>query len=171
MSDDLQDLDDFGRKPSAVKRLVYLLLSLECVVAVALLYIRIFLIDISASQVTLALGIIVCSVVLSLAYHNLAFAKAARIRLVANPPTKNAFKGNQQAYKAAQLEHEQTISRSALWYSCAYNNAIFMFMTPVIGCYVLSENVGGDLNLLLSGAAAAALALFNSNTALKAIGE
>lgn len=172
MADEFDDLlDDFGRKPSVFKRITYLLLSLESVAVTAFLFIRIFLVDTSSSQVTLALAVIVSTVLLSLAFHNLAFAKAARIRRNAAPPTKGAFKGKASEYKAATSAFESKISSAALWYSCAYNNAIFMIVAPLLGVYLLSEKLSGDLNLLVSGTAAASLALYNSNTALKAIGE
>lgn len=172
MADEFDDLlDDFGRRPSLLKRLIYLLLSLESVATTAFLFIRVFLVDLSASQVTLSLAVLLSTVVLSLSYHNLAFAKAARLRRNVSPPTKGAFKGRPDEYKAALDTFEGKIANAALWYSCAYNNAIFMIVAPLLGMYLLAEKVGGDLNLLLSGGAAAGLALFNSNTALKAIGE
>lgn len=173
MADEFEELHDFGRKPSATKRVVYLLLSLECVAVVAALFMRVFLVEIRSSQVTLSLAVIANTVLLSLAYHNLSFAKAARIRRTANPPTKNSFKGSKakEDFEAATAAFEKKISSAALWYSCAYNNAIFMIVTPLLGVYLLSDKLSGDLNLLVSGAAGAGLALFNSNTALKAIGE
>lgn len=172
MSDDLDELlDDFGRRPTMTKRLIYVLLALNSVVATAFLFVKVFVVDVSASQVTLALAVIVNSVLLSLAYHNLSFAKAARIRRDANPPTKSAFKGKEKDYRAAMDVFEQKISSAALWHSCAYNNVIFMLVAPLLGVYLLSEKLSGELNLLVSGALASGLAIFNSNTALKAIGE
>lgn len=172
MADEFDDLlDDFGRRPSVLKRLFYILLSLEPVLVTAILFVRIFLVSISASQVTLVLAVLLAAVLLSLSYHNLAFAKAARLRRAGSPPTKGAYKGDKAAYEKAMASFEASISSASLWYSCAYNNAIFMIVTPLLGMYLLPDKVAGDLNLLLSGAAAAALALFNSNTALKAIGE
>eukprot|EP00177_Eucheuma_denticulatum_P008332 GFKZ01015162.1.p3 GENE.GFKZ01015162.1~~GFKZ01015162.1.p3 ORF type:complete len:203 (+),score=27.16 GFKZ01015162.1:90-611(+) len=172
MADEFDDLlDDFGRRPTVLRRLLYLFLALESVATTAFLFVRIFLVDTSTSQLTLAIAITVCTTILSLAFHNLSFAKAARLRRFASPPTKGAFKGKPDEFRKAQAAFESKISSAALWYSCAYNNAIFMFVAPLLGCYMFSEKVGGDLNLLLSGAAAAGLALFNSNTALKTIGE
>lgn len=172
MADEFDELlDDFGRRPTFLKRLLYLFLGLEAVATTAFLFVRIFLIDLSASQVTLSLAVITSTVILSLSYHNLAFAKAARIRRVAAPPTKGAFKSNPAEFSAAQKAFEGKISSASIWYSCAYNNAIYMLVTPLLANYLLAEKVGGDLNLLLSGGAAAGLALYNSNTALKAIGE
>lgn len=170
-SDELDDLPDFGRKPTASKRVMYMALSLFCVIPVGYLFTQIFLVDIHSSQVTLVLAVIVNSVLLSLAYHNLSFAKAARVRRTANPPTKNSFKGKKMDYEKAIMDFESSISRAALWHSCAYNNVIFMIVAPLLGVYLFSEQLSGDLNLLVSGAAAAALAVYNSNTALKAIGE
>lgn len=171
MADDLDELPDFGRNPTLTKRVTYVVLSLAAVVAVAILYIQIFLVDLKASQVTLALAVTVNAVLLSLAYHNLSFAKAARIRLMVNPPTKGSFKGRKEEYEAALKAFEKKISQAALCYSCAYNNSIFMIITPLLGVYLFSEKLSGELNLLVSGAAGAGLAVFNSNTALKAIGE
>lgn len=172
MADEFDDLlDDFGRRPSILKRLVYVFLSLEPVLVTAVLFVRIFLVSTSASQVTLLFGALLSAVLLSLSYHNLAFAKSARLRRTASPPTKGAYKGDKEGYTKAMAKFEASISDAALWYSFAYNNAIFMIVTPLLGMYLLPDKVAGDLNLLLSGAAAAALALFNSNTALKAIGE
>lgn len=172
MADEMDELmDDFGRRPTLTKRLIYLFLALESVAATAFLFVRIFLVDVFTSQVTLALAIIVNVILLSLAYHNLSFAKAARIRQAANPPTKSAFKGKEKEWRTAMDAFESKIAQSALWYSCAYNNAIFMIVTPLLGVYLLSEKLSGELNLLVSGALAAGLAVYNSNTALKAIGE
>lgn len=171
MADEFDDLHDFGRKPTLSRRLIYLGLSFECVIVVAILFIRIFVVDLQASLVTLILAMILNTVLLSLAYHNLSFAKAARIRNAATPPTKSAYRGNKEDHQKALLNFDTKISQSALWYSCAYNNAIFMLVTPLLGKYLLSEKLSGDLNLLVSGAMAAGLAVFNSNTALKAIGE
>lgn len=172
MADEFDDLlDDFGRKPTLAKRLFYFLMSLATVATTAFLFIRIFLVDISSSQVTLAIATILSSIFLSFSYHNLAFAKAARIRPTASPPTKGAFKGKTTEYRAALSKFDASIADAAFWYSFAYNNAIFMIVAPLLGVYLLSEKLSGDLNLLVSGAIAAGLALFNSDTALKAIGE
>lgn len=172
MADELDELmDDFGRKPTITKRLLYMFLALQSVGVTAFLFINVFLVDITASQVTLLLAVILNTLLLSLAYHNLSFAKAARIRRAATPPTKGSFKGNVADYKAALQAFENKIASAALWHSCAYNNAIFMIVTPLLGVYLLSDKFSGELNLLVSGSAAAALAIFNSNTALKAIGE
>lgn len=172
MADEFGDLlDDFGRRPSILKRLLYLFLATLPVATTALLFIRLFLINTAASQVTLIIAITLSTVLLSLALHNLYFAKAARLRRFATPPSKSAFKGRMDEFKRACTVFEGKIANAALCYSVAYNNAIFMIIAPLFGCYMFSEKVGGDLNLLLSGVAAAGLALFNSNTALKAIGE
>lgn len=164
-------IGDSGRRPRPSRRAVYLFLSFEAVITCAFLFVKVFLVDLKSSQVTLALAIVVNTVLLSLAYHNLTFAKAARIRHVTKPPTKGSFKGKQKDYDAAVKAFEGKITQASLWYSCAYNNAIFMIVTPLLGVYVMSEKLSGELNLLVSGAAAAALAIYNSNTALKAIGE
>lgn len=172
MADEFDELlDDFGRRPSVAKRLSYLILALAAVASTAWLFIRIFLIDLSASQVTLTLAIAISTVLLSLSYHNLSFAKSARIRRVATAPSKGSFKGNLDAYAAAQKSFEAQISSSALWFSFAYNNAIFMLLTPLLAKYLFADKVGGDLNLLLSGALASSAALFNSQKALQGIGE
>lgn len=172
MSDDLDELlDDFGRRPTMAKRLTYFFLAFESVAVTAFLFVKVFVVNLSTSQVTLAIAIIINSILLSLAYHNLSFAKAARIRRDANPPTKSAFKGKEKDYRAAMDAFERKIANAALWHSCAYNNAIFMLVTPLLGVYLLSEKLSGELNLLVSGALASGLAVFNSNTALKAIGE
>ena len=81
-------MGDFGRRPSVMKRIFYFMLALLCVVPTAALFARVFLIDLRSSIVTLALGVVLNAAVLSLAYHNLSFAKAARVRIVATPPTK-----------------------------------------------------------------------------------
>lgn len=164
-------LSDFGRRPSPLKRLMYFFLALTSVAPTALLFQQVFLIDLKASTVTLSLAVLVNTALLSLAYHNLSFAKAARIRRDAHPPTKGAFKGRPDEFKKAQISFEGKISAASLWYSFAYNNTIFMIVAPLLAVYLLSEKLSGDLNLLVSGGAAAGLALFNSNTALKAIGE
>lgn len=172
MADEFDELlDDFGRQPSISRRLLYRLLALVSVVSTAYLFMNVFLVDVSSSQVTLALAVIVNTSLLSLAYHNLYFAKAARIRRSASPPTKGAFRGREREHRIALNTFESRIAQSALWYSCAYNNTIFMVVTPLLGVYLLSEKLSGDLNLLVSGSMAAGLAVFNSNTALKAIGE
>lgn len=170
-SDEFEELPDFGRKPTLKKRVIYALLSLEAVLAAAFLFVRIFLVDVKASQVTLVLAVGVNTLLLSFAYHNLSFAKAARIRRLANPPTKGSFKGRKEDYDAALSAFEQKINQAALWHSCAVNNVIFLLFTPLLGVYLLSEKLSGDLNLLVAGAMSAGLAVFNSNTALNAIGE
>lgn len=172
MGDEFDELlDDFGRRPSVARRLLYLFLALLSVASTAYLFINVFLVDVSSSQVTLLLAVCVNTVLLSLAYHNLSFAKGARIRRDASPPTKGAFRGREREHKEALEAFESRIANASLWYSCAYNNTIYMIVTPLLGVYLLSDKLSGDLNLLVSGALAAGLAVFNSNTALKAIGE
>lgn len=171
MADEFELLDDFGRRPTVAKRLLYLLFALEAVGATTWLFIRIFLIDLSASQVTLSLGILISTILLSLSYHNLSFAKATRIRRNATAPSKGAYKGKPDEYAAAQKTFEEKISSAALWFSFSHNNAIFMILTPLLAKYLFADKIGGDLNLLFSGAAAASIALFNSQKALQGIGE
>lgn len=172
MSDEIDELmDDFGRRPSVGKRLQYAVLASAAVAMTLVLFVNVFLVDIARSQVTLALALVVNTMLLSVAYHNLAFAKAARIRRDASPPTKGAFKGRVALYQQALDAFEARIARAALLHSCAYNNAIFMAIVPLLGVYLLSDKFSGELNLLLSGAAGAGFCIFNSNTALKAIGE
>lgn len=172
MADEFDELlDDFGRRPSLLRRILYLVLSLIPVLTTTYLFIRIFLIQTTSSQATLSISILISAVLLSLSYHNLCFAKAARIRRTAVPPTKGAYKGHPEQFKAALGKFEAGIANASLFYSFAYNNVIFMVGAPFLGLYLLSENVGGDLKLLVSASAAAALALFNSNTALKVLGE
>ncbi|PXF40242.1 hypothetical protein BWQ96_10046 [Gracilariopsis chorda] len=171
-TDDIELLaDDFGRKPSLLRRLLYVFFALEVVAVCTVFFVRVFLIDTSSSLVTLSIAAFISAAVLSASYHNLAFAHASRIRRTASPPTKGAFKGNMDQFGAAKLRFERRISNAALWYSCAYNNALFMILTPFLATYMLADKLSGDLNLLVSGAAAASLALFNSKSALKAIGE
>lgn len=165
------ELDDFGRRPSWKKRVLYFVLALFVTSLPAILFVRIFVVDVLKAQLTLYTGILISAAVLSLAYHNLTFSQGARIRENANPPTKSSFKGKKDQYEAALVKHEQSIASAAFAYSLAYNNAIFLLAAPFVGCYVFADKVGGDINALLSTAAAAGLALFNSRSALKAIGE
>ncbi|CAN8073332.1 unnamed protein product [Agarophyton chilense] len=170
--DDLDGLmQDFGRRPSVGRRLLYVLFAMEVVAAATFFFVRVFLVDVKTSPVTLATSALLSTIILSMSYHNLAFAHAARIRRTATAPTKGAFKGQPDRFEKAKTRFEGRISSAALWYSCAYNNALFMLVAPFLGLYVLADKLSGDLNLLVSGAAAASLALSNSRSAMKAIGE
>eukprot|EP00171_Calliarthron_tuberculosum_P011203 IDg11203t1 len=84
---------------------------------------------------------------------------------------KNSFRNRMAHYDAAVAAHNSRISTSAFAYSFAYNNAIFLLAAPFCASYVFADKVSGELNALCSGAAAAGIALFNSRSALKAIGE
>lgn len=171
-SDEFGDLlNDFGRRPGIAKRALYLVLALFATAAPALLFTNIFLVDLAESQVTVFAGIAIAAVVLSLSYHNLCFARSARLRVSAIAPTKGQFKGRLPEFAKATAAHEARIANAALLYSFAYNNLLYLSVAPLAGCYVFADKFGGDLNLLLSGATAAGLCLFNSVSALKAIGE
>ncbi len=171
-TDELDDvLDDFGRHPGVQKRILYGILALAVSVVPAFLCVRVFVVDVSKAQVTLAAGVLTSAVILSLSYHNLAFSQSARIRAASSAPSKNSFKGKMQHYEGAVAKYDRNVALAAFAYSFAYNNAIFLISAPFCASYIFADKVSGELNALCSGAAAAGLALFNSRSALKAIGE
>lgn len=171
-SEDLDDvLDDFGRHPGVAKRIMYGILAMMVSIVPAILFVRVFVIDVSKAQVTLGAGIVISSVILSLSYHNLTFSQSARIRSISSAPSKNSFKGKMEHYQGAVAKYDRSVTLAAFAYSFAYNNAIFLISAPFCASYVFADKVSGELNALCSGAAAAGLALFNSRSALKAIGE
>lgn len=172
--DDIDDvLDDFGRHPGVQKRVLYGLLAGIVSLAPTLLCVRIFVVDSSKAQLTLGVGVILSSVLLSMAYHNLAFSQSARLRAVSSAPSKNSFKNVRSlgAYDRAVKAYEAQISSACFSYSFAYNNAIFLLAAPFAASYVFADKVSGELNALCSAVCASGLALFNSRSALKAIGE
>lgn len=165
------ELGDFGRHPGVAKRFIYFLLaSVVCCLPTGLC-VRLFVVDMGKAQLTLGVGVLAGGALLSLAYHDLAFSQAARIRADSSPPTKRAFAGKPDKFEAAKQAHEKRITGAAFMYSFAYNNALFLLAAPFAASYVFGDKVSGELNALLSAAAAGALALFNSRSALKAIGE
>lgn len=170
--DDLDDvLDDFGRHPGVQKRVLYGVLGSIVALAPVYLCVRIFVVDVASAQLTLGAGVAASGVLLGLSYHNLAFSQSARLRAGSTAPSKNSFKGRLQHYDKALQRYEARVSAAALAYSFAYNNAIFLLTAPFCASYVFADKVSGELNALCSGVCAAALALFNSRSALKAIGE
>lgn len=167
--DDL--LEDFGRSPSILQRLMHGVYATLPVVTATGLFSRVFVVDITNSMLTLALAIVASTVLMAMAYHNLAFARGAIMRRAAAPPSRGAFRGRANEFEAAKISFEKCISSAAFWYSCGYNNCIFLLVAPLLGVYLLADKLSGDLNFLVSASAAASLALFNSKSALKAIGE
>lgn len=173
-SDNIDDvLDDFGRHPGVQKRVMYGILGALVSCVPTLLCVRIFVVDTSKAQLTLGVGVILSSILLSLSYHNLAFSQSARLRAVSSAPSKNSFKNTRSigAYDKAVKAYENKIASACFAYSFAYNNAIFLLAAPFAASYVFADKVSGELNALCSAVAAGALALFNSRSALKAIGE
>lgn len=172
-SDDEIDemLDDFGRRPGLLKRIMYLLLAAVVAGLPSALCVRVYVVDISRAQLTLSAGVAIAATLLSLSYHNLAFSQSARLRAASSAPSKNSFRGRVTQYEAALRKYDSRIAWAALAYSFAYNNAIFLLAAPFCASYVYADKVSGELNALCSAATGAALALFNSRSALKAIGE
>lgn len=171
-SDDIDDvLDDFGRHPGVQKRTFYGILAALVALAPTCLCVRLFVVDINSAQLTLGAGVLISAGILSVSYHNLTFSQAARIRTSSSAPSKNSFKGRMAGYEKALKSYESRVNMSAFAYSFAYNNAIFLLTAPFCASYVFADKVSGELNALFSCAAAAGLALFNSHSALKAIGE
>lgn len=168
MADELDDLLK-GGSVSAATRAAYFAYALTAVLPSALLFVRIFVVDVARSQLTIGAGVSATAALLSLAYHNLSAAHAERIRAAAQPPTKAAYKGRKPEFDAALAAHDAGVHSSALAYSVFYNNALFLLVAPFCGCYVFTDKFSGDLNFLLSSTAAAGLALFNSKSALKAM--
>lgn len=170
-SDELDELlSDFGRRPSATRRMLYFLVCLPAPVLATLLFTRIFLINTSTSQLTLLVSLLVSTAPLSLSLHNLSFVKSARLRRAGTPPTKGMYAKGEE-YSKAVREFEGRIAGASLWYSVGYNFVLYLMVVPCVGVYVLREHVEGDLNMLLAGVAGGGLAWWNSVSALKAIGE
>lgn len=170
-ADDVDELMKGAASASIAKRILYLLLAGVSVAPAAYLFVSIFLVDVGSSTVTLAAGITLGSVILSLAYHNLAIARAVKVGAGTSAPTKSAFKGKKPEYEAALAAHDAKVSAAAMSYSLYYNNMLFLVAAPFVGCYVFNGKVSGDLNLLLSSGVASSLALFNSRSALKALSQ
>jgi Translocon-associated protein, gamma subunit (TRAP-gamma) len=168
MADELDELMA-GRSVSAAKRVAYFLYALAAVLPAALLFVQIFVVDVARSVLTIVAGVVATAALLSAAYHNLCAAHAERIRESAVPPVKAAFKGKKAEFEAAVAAHDKKVEASALAYSVFYNNALFLVSAPFVGCYIFSDKFSGDLNFLVSSTAAAGLALFNSQSALKAM--
>lgn len=169
------EFDEFAPDPSYVltpaKRMTYFALALLPVMSAAYLFVNIFVVDVARSRVTISAAIIFTAAVLTEAYNNLLFARAERIRADSTPPSKASFKGKKSDYGRAVAAHEKTLKNAALAYSIHYNNALFMIATPFTGCYVFAGKVSGDLNFLISAALSAALAVYNSQSAIKALSK
>lgn len=168
MGDEIDELLS-GRAVSPAKRVSNFLFALTAVLPAALLFVQIFVVDVSRSRLTIIAGVIVTGGILSVSYQKLALAHAERVRDSASPPTKASFKGKKAQFDAAIAAHDAKVESCALMYSVFYNNCIFMASAPFVGCYVCADKFSGDLNFLLSSGAAAGLALFNSQSALKAL--
>lgn len=170
-----EELDEFAPDPSYVltpaKRMLYFVLALAPVLPAAYLFIKIFVVDVARSRVTITAGIALTAVALTEAYNNLLFARAERIRADSSPPTKASFKGKKSDYDNALVAYEKSIKNTALAYSLYYNNTLFLIAVPFIGCYVFAGKVSGDLNFLISAGASAALAVYNSQSAIKALSK
>lgn len=168
MADELDELMA-GRTLSPAKRVAYFGLALAAVLPAAFLFVQIFVVDVARSRLTIAAGVAVAAAILSLAYHNLAAARTEHVRESAAPPTKAAYKGRKAEFDAALAAHDAKVDAAALAHSVFYNNALFLVTAPFVGCYVCAGKFSGDLNFLVSSATAAGLALFNSQSALKAM--
>lgn len=170
--DELDEMmDDFGRRPGLRKRIAYILLGALVALVPCTLCVRVYVVDIAKAQLTLAAGVLAAAVLMSLSYHNLAFSQSARLRAASSAPSKNSFRNRMAHYDAAVAAHNSRISTAGFAYSFAYNNAIFLLAAPFCASYIFGDKVSGELNALCSGATAAGIALFNSRSALKAIGE
>ncbi len=166
--DELDDLIQ-SRSPSAAQRLGNVLIGVLSALPAAALFVSVFVVDVERSQVTIAAGALIAAALLALSYENLAFARAERMRTETAPPTKASYKGRMREFDSAIKKHEARIGGAALAYSVFYNNALFLASVPFIGCYICADKFSGDLNFLVSAAAAGSLALFNSKSALKAM--
>lgn len=168
---DLDDIDALlsGRTVSPARRGSNFLLALLSTLPAAVLFVQIFVVDISRSQLTILAGVLATSALLSLSYENLSVAASERIRNSTSPPTKASFKGRKGEFDAAIKEHEKSLDWCALVYAVFYCNAVFLVTAPFIGCYICAGKFSGDLNFLVSSGAAAGLALFNSQSAMKAL--
>lgn len=165
------DLDALlaGRQVSPSRRAQNFLLALLSILPATYLFVTIFVVDVQRSRLTILAGLLLSAATLSLAYETLSLAHGDRLRAATSPPTKASFKGRKPAFDAAVAAHTAGLERAALVYSVFYNNAIFLAVAPFVGCYVCADKFSGDLNFLLSSGAAAGLALFNSQSAIKAL--
>lgn len=168
MADELDALLQGGAVPVGTRAL-YFLAAMATVLPAAGLFVRIFVVDVARSVLTIGAAVAGAAALLSVAYHDLCAARAGRVRAAAAPPTKAAFKGRRADFDHALAGHDKQVHAAALAYSVFYNNALFLLVAPFCGCYLLSDKFSGDLNFLLSSAAAAGLAVFNSKSALKAM--
>jgi hypothetical protein len=172
----MADMDDefmsSGSALSPATRALYFALALLPILTAAYLFVSIFVVDVSRSLLTIAAGVAISAALMSTAYHNLACARIEGVRDGATAPTKASFKGTKGAkaeFDAALASFEKNISSAALFYSLFYNNAMFVVLTPFVGCYIFADKVSGDLNLLLSASASAGLCMYNSISAVKAM--
>jgi hypothetical protein len=174
MADEIDELlRGSNTAASPARRALCAAVALAAVLPVAALFVSVFVVDIARSRLTIAAAVAAAALALSVAYVQLALARGAAIRAAPGsaPPTRAAFKGSKDAYAVALARHDAAIDTAALSHSVYYNNAIFLVAAPFVGCYVFAGKVSGDLNFLLSAAAAAALAIFNSNSAVKAMSQ
>lgn len=162
---------DFGRNPPVTLRVIYGLLATLPLLLPAFLFIKLYVLSITSCKVTLLAGILLGSALLSISYHQLAFATAARLRSECKPPAKSAYKGKKAEYVKAVEGHDGVVNNTAFVYSFYYNNLLFLLATPFFGVYLINDKVSGDLAFVLSVGLAGVFTLFNSKSALKAIGE
>lgn len=170
-SDQDDFITDFGRNPPLTTRLFYFTLATLPLLLSTYLFIRLYVLQISSCILTLLSGIILGALILSIAYHQLFFATAARLRLTTKRPSKNSFKGKKSEYDVAVKDYEGGLERSAFCYSYFYNNLLFLMGVPFFGVYLVGEKVSGDLCFVVAAGLAGGVAWFNSKSALRAIGE
>ncbi|KAA8495883.1 Translocon-associated protein subunit gamma [Porphyridium purpureum] len=156
---------DYGRTAGVGKRLMYWLLAILPINLPVLLYVRVLALDLQASGVLVGATVIIASVMLSLAYHNCAFAKSVKLRKGLEPPPKSAFRNRPEEHKKACDDLEANIRKSAVLYSVGYNNAIFLVCILPFGFQFLSSLMETPMNFATAYTFAALLALVNSRSA------
>ncbi|KAJ8904328.1 hypothetical protein NDN08_000849 [Rhodosorus marinus] len=162
---------DYGRNPSVVRRGAYFLIALVTVLLPVYLYVGVLDMQLDEAQITVLIGSMMGSLLLSLAYHNIYFSKRVHVVADSSVPTKSSFKKNVAAYNAAVDAYESKCTVTALCWSLFYNNLLYLSIVVVFGIYVLASKVPKEANFVLSTVGASGFAFYNSRKAMQAIGE
>eukprot|EP00184_Porphyridium_aerugineum_P000184 CAMPEP_0184693194 /NCGR_PEP_ID=MMETSP0313-20130426/1475_1 /TAXON_ID=2792 /ORGANISM="Porphyridium aerugineum, Strain SAG 1380-2" /LENGTH=240 /DNA_ID=CAMNT_0027151207 /DNA_START=57 /DNA_END=777 /DNA_ORIENTATION=+ len=167
--DDLDELlmHDYGRRASVPKKILYFFLALLPFEISLVIFTRVLDLDIFSTYLLISISVFVSAIVLSLAYHNLTFARSVKLRKTFHEPTKSLFRNKPEEHQHALVKHESKLKQSSFAYSIAYNNVLVMAIMLVLGAYVLKDKIQPEINFGISSVVAGAIAYINSISARK----
>mmetsp|Transcript_14442 Transcript_14442/g.31082 ORF Transcript_14442/g.31082 Transcript_14442/m.31082 type:complete len:174 (+) Transcript_14442:123-644(+) len=163
------ELIDYGRDAGVARRIVYFVVAVIPAVLPLGLYVQVLEMDVLKSQVVLAVSVVAAAVMLSLAYHNITFVRTVKLQKLFDMPAKSMYRNKPDEWKQACLTQDTAVRSSALMYSFAYNNAVYLLAVVFFSFYAFRGKFADEIVFASSSAVASGLALINSRSARKSI--